>query len=119
MVNRSYVVIESDTFPTAISIYTHWLGEDNLTVVKNVLAFTDRIGDASYLTAQITYALMQASPYDGKLSVGIDPVDRHSMDYGWGDAPTVFVNADTGHFTYQDTRYDRWGNQIDPVIEAL
>jgi hypothetical protein len=95
MGNRSNIVIESKSFVSPISLYGHWSGEDNITAVERVLDRTDRIGDPSYLTAQLFHEFSQVlGNYDGKLSFGIDT-------YGYGSegcdgGQLIFVNADTG-----------------------
>jgi hypothetical protein len=51
MGDRSYIQIDSKNLEAPIILYGHWSGDDNIRAVKNVLANTDRIGDAGYLTA--------------------------------------------------------------------
>jgi hypothetical protein len=95
MGNRSNIVIESKSFVSPISLYGHWSGADNITAVEKVLSTTDRVGDPSYLTAQLFHEFSKVlGNYDGKLSFGIDT-------YGYGtegcdDNQVIFVNADTG-----------------------
>lgn len=119
MGNRVWTVISSNDFDGKdIGIYQHWFGDKNLAVVKEVLEVTGRIGDASYLTAAIISALMNASDYDGRESFGISPVDKWDVQYdNWGDNPTLYVDADTGNYTYEDVTYDRWGKQLDPMLD--
>jgi hypothetical protein len=101
MGNRSLIVIESERFETPISLYGHWSGAENLAAVVEVLGKTTRAGDPSYLTAQIfhEFAVVRGK-YDGELSFGIDtfgPPDATE----WVDNNTVFVNADTGAWSWQ------------------
>jgi len=99
MGDRSTIVITSKQFDKPIEFYGHWSGEDNITAVRNVLAHTDRIGDPSYLTAQIFYEFAIAlGGYDGNLSFGIH---QYQGPDTWQDNPPVFVNADTGEVTYE------------------
>lgn len=98
MGDRSAIVIQSKQFQTPITIYGHWGGVDNLFAVRDVLARTDRVGDPSYLTAQIFYEFaVVRGKYDGNLSFGIDAFggDLNEIDRVM-DRATVFVNADTG-----------------------
>ena len=96
MGNRSLIVIESERFQTPISLYGHWSGAENLAAVAEVLGKTTRVGDPSYLTAQIFYEFaVVRGKYDGELSFGIDTFGLPS-DTAWVDNDTVFVNADTG-----------------------
>jgi hypothetical protein len=92
--NRSVIVIESKQFVSPIAFYGHWSGSDNVRAVENVLARTDRVGDPSYLTAQLFHEFSTLGGYDGKLSFGIDAfgyeVDR------WEDNAPIYLNADTG-----------------------
>jgi hypothetical protein len=97
--DRSLIVVEAKAFTSPIAFYGHWSGEQNLEAVRNVLARTGRIGDSSYLTAQIFYEFAKLGNYDGELSFGIDTFG--AQDEIWMDNPTVVVNADTGSYTYQ------------------
>jgi hypothetical protein len=99
MGDRAWVQIQSEQFATPIALYSHWSGTDNLTAVRSVLAKTQRIGDAGYLTAQIFWKLANLAHYDGKLSLGIHP-DTIPLDYE--ENPTVYVNADTGDYKIED-----------------
>ena len=94
MGNRSVIVIESKQFVSPIAFYGHWSGTDNVRAVENVIARTDRVGDPSYLTAQLFHEFSTLGGYDGKLSFGIDAfgydVNR------WEDNEPFYLNADTG-----------------------
>lgn len=94
MGNRSVIVIESKQYVSPIAFYGHWSGTDNVRAVEKVLDLTDRVGDPSYLTAQLFHEFATMGRYDGKLSFGIDAfgyeVDR------WEDNAPIYVNADTG-----------------------
>lgn len=102
MGNRSAIVIESERFKTPITLYGHWSGADNLASVASVLERTTRVGDPSYLTAQLFYEFaVVRGQYDGELSFGIDafggtPAEVDSMM----DTDTIVVNADTGTWTW-------------------
>lgn len=98
MGNRAYIQIESERFTSPVILYGHWSGEDNLTAVQNVLARTSRIGDPSYLTAQLFYEFANVlGSYDGSLGFGIDT--GHLTGDEWGDVANVIVNADTGEYS--------------------
>ncbi len=97
MGNRAYIQVDSHRFHTPIIFYGHWSGEDNLTAVKNVLEKTARIGDPSYLTAQIFYEFSRLGSYDGSLGFGIESGHLTGEDW-WSDVPSVLVNADTGEY---------------------
>lgn len=108
MGNRSVIEISTGTNPYPISLYGHWSGEDNLLAVKTLLSAPHaRIGDPTYLTAQLFYEFaVKLGGYDGNLGYGID---TGTYDGGWLDNPTVYVDADTGDYTYQGITYDRNG----------
>jgi hypothetical protein len=94
MGDRSVITVVSQQ--GTVSLYGHWAGETNLEAVRNVLSRTDRIGDPTYLTAQLFYEFAEVlGGYDGKLSYGIAAGE---MDEGWMDNPTVFVDAETGEY---------------------
>lgn len=103
MGNRAYIQIDSERLQTPIVFYGHWSGDDNLTAVKTVLERTTRIGDPSYLAAQIFYEFATVlGNYDGELSFGIDTGELSSE---MGDVDTVFVNADTGQYKVKGNTY--------------
>ena len=96
MGDRSSIVVTSESFTSPIRFYGHWSGDQNLLAVENVLARTDRIGDPSYLAAQIYYEFAcNLGKSDGNLSFGISTGDDVTGD----DNPAVFVNLDTGEIT--------------------
>ncbi len=97
MGDRSLIVIESEQFATPITLYGHWSGTDNLTAVQNVLARTGRVGDPSYLTAQMFWEFARLGNYDGELSFGIDTFGLPDAT-AWVDNETIFVNAETGEY---------------------
>ena len=100
MGDRSLIVVKAKAFSTPITFYGHWSGEDNITAVRNVLRRTGRIGDSSYLAAQIFYEFAKLGNYDGELSFGIDTFGSKEDDV-WMDNPTVYVDADTGEYVVE------------------
>lgn len=107
MGDRAYIQIESERLELPILLYGHYAGVTNLEAVKTVLARTSRIGDPSYLAAQIFYefAIVQGN-YDGELGFGLDT--GVLTDSVWVDNPTVYLNADTGEYTYDGVSYDEY-----------
>lgn len=99
MGDRSYIVVNSKSFDAPVVFYGHWSGTDNLAAVQNVLARTDRVGDPSYLAAQIFYEFSTLGSYDGNLSFGISA--WADISDTWNNNPTVFVDADTGELTVE------------------
>ena len=104
MGNRSYIQVDSARLPESVLLYGHWSGEDNLTAVRNVLARTDRIGDPTYLTAQLFWEFTRLAEYDGGLGFGIDVGCMDNDVYG--DVPTIYVNADRGTYVYDGVTYE-------------
>lgn len=99
MGDRSSIVIRSKQFATPISFYGHWAGTSHIEAVRNVLARTDRVGDANYLAAQIFWEFaVNLNQYDGKLSFGIGAFEN--TDDTWDNHPSVYVDADTGEIEY-------------------
>jgi len=93
MGDRSSIVIKSKQFDSPIRFYGHWSGESNREAVNNVLAWTDRVGDPSYLAAQIYYEFaVKLGGTDGMLSFGIS---ADANTYGDDNKP-IIINADTG-----------------------
>ena len=103
MGDRSLIVIESESLTEPVWLYGHYAGEDNLVAVKSVLARTDRLGDPSYLTAQLFYEFaVTLGGYDGNLGFGIG---TGSVSLYEGDNPTVYLNADTGVYSHSYEDY--------------
>jgi hypothetical protein len=101
MGHRSNIVIretasQKDNF---VILYGHWAGDDNLTAVRNVLEKTDRIGDSTYLTAQIFHEFTRLGNYDGGLGFGLWVGDMETIDEA--DNPAVIIDCDTGAITYK------------------
>ena len=123
MGDRSYIQITSKDFKTPISLYGHWSGTDNLEAVKNVLARTGRIGDPSYLTAQIFYEFAKLGNYDGEYSFGIDafgaepdkPAFMSFSNNNW----TIYVNADTGEYTYKGEVHTEFVPEVKSMAEKV
>lgn len=107
MGDRSFIVITSKEYKTPITLYGHWAGASNLDAVRDTLRDTDRIGDASYLTAQIFHRFsVVEGGYQGGLGYGIDAYGTHT-EY-LADNPTVFVDADSGEYTYKGITHDEF-----------
>lgn len=109
MGDRSAIVITGYD-DEAITIYGHWSGETNIEAVKDVMKVTDRVGDFSYLVAQIFYKFaVTYGMYDGDSGFGIfaGEIDADI------DSPTVYVDATTGSIFYRD---NDWEEQ---TIESL
>lgn len=108
MGNRSVIQINSDSLPYSISLYGHWSGDDNLRAVELALSAPNaRIGDASYLSAQLFYQFaITLGGYQGDLGFGID---TGNFEEDWLDQPIVYVDADNGDYTYQGITYNRNG----------
>ena len=110
MGNRAFIQIDSERLETPVILYGHWSGEDNLTAVKNVLERTNRIGDPSYLTAQIFYEFaIGLGGYTGELGFGIE--SGHLAGNEDSNVPSVSVNADTGEYSYQGETYTEYARQ--------
>ena len=103
MGDRSSIYIVSTQNKSTTHLYGHWSGGDNATAVAIVLNRTDRIGDPSYLTAQLFYefAVVQGG-YTGSLGFGISFVDY--IDNG-DDNPPLVINADNGEIAYKGEHY--------------
>lgn len=106
MGDRSFIQVSSRDFLTPITFYGHWSGDTNLQAVRNVLERSGRIGDPSYLSAQIFYEFAQLGNYDGELSFGIDSFGNNPESVA--DNPTIFVDADTGEYTYRGVVHDEF-----------
>jgi len=113
MGNRAYIQVDSKEFLAPIIFYGHWSGTDNLDAVRSVLARTARIGDSSYLAAQIFHEFATVlGSYDGELSFGISSGE---VADAWVDASTVYVNADTGEYRVDGVTYSEFAQEVSSV----
>lgn len=111
MGNRVTVSISSQEHEAPINIYAHWAGNSVYQVITDTLASSDRIGDASYLTAQLIHAVFAEYGYDGKLSFGVWSGEfTESTD----DNDPMFVDADTGQWRIGDGEMD-WQDKDTPL----
>jgi hypothetical protein len=117
MGNRVTVNIASREFESPINVYSHWNGSEIYPVVQGVLEMSDRIGDGSYLTASIVHAVFTQLGYDGKLGFGLWAAELEADR--WDDNPTMFVDADTGMWRFDEESdwYDR-STRIDEIMGA-
>ncbi len=97
MGDRAWVQIESKEFDTPVLFYGHWVGEDGLKAVQDVLNRTTRIGDPGYLTAQLFYKF--AERYDGELGFGIY---SGTISPNEESNPSVYVDVDDGSYKVGD-----------------
>jgi hypothetical protein len=110
MGDRTYVFLESSSFPDAIAIYAHWGNTEIYEIVKDVVASSDRVGDPSYLSAAIIHACFKAFEYDGRLGFGVAPVSDPYATAEWADNPSMYVDLDNGDYRIGEATYDRFGN---------
>jgi hypothetical protein len=109
--NRAFIQVDSKYLETPVILYGHYSGEDNLTAVRNVLARTSRIGDHTYLTAQIFYEFaMNLGSYSGELGFGID--SGHLAGNEDSNVPSVYVNADTGEYSCEGITYTEFSKSV-------
>lgn len=114
MGNRAYIQIDSQNLEMPILLYGHYSGEDNLTAVKNVLERTGKVGNPTYLTAQLFYEFaIVLGQYDGVGGFGIECGQLSESD--WEDNQTVYVNADNGEFTYNGTTHTDYARSVEMV----
>lgn len=114
MGNRVTVSISSQEHESPINIYAHWAGDEVYQVVTDTLASSDRIGDASYLSAQIAHAIFTEFGYDGKLGFGI--WTGEVTDLGDDNDP-MFVDADTGQWRIGNGEMD-WQDKDAPLEDV-
>lgn len=100
MGNRATIAIQQDETPNSefVILYGHWAGDYALQAAQNVLDKTDRIGDPTYLTAQLFWEFATLGDYSGELGYGIYTGDKEAAETD--DNPPVFVNPYTGEITH-------------------
>jgi hypothetical protein len=117
MGDRSLIVMRDNSSDLEIVMYGHWSGDDNLTAVRNILSKTSRVGDC-YLVAEVFHEFsVVLGGYSGLDfgSFGIFAAQK-GFDEGWIDAPTIYVNVDTGEYEYEGeiTTLEALKAEIDP-----
>jgi hypothetical protein len=115
MGDRSRIIIISKEFASPIHLYGHWSGETNFEAVEQVLAMPEnRVGDPSYLTAQLFHAFGELSGYTGQLGFGISMGAYDDQDDGFDDNPQIVIDADTGE-TYGEIPKDFASAKAEPA----
>ena len=100
MGDRSNIVIQEHT-GNRIYLYGHWMGEDAIKIVADVLSQRERWNDAPYLARMLFNKMTEASPNDSSTGYGIstylcdneypiiviEPATQSAVleEYGWGD----------------------------------
>ena len=119
MGDRASIYVISESLPTnvMVELYGHWAGTTNARAVASVLEKTDRLGDVSYLTAQVFYefAIIKGD-YTGYLGYGINVVPTLAGS-SWNDNPDIILNADNGSVIYDGTTYTK--EQFIQLVETL
>lgn len=69
MGDRSNIVVQESN-GNRIFLYGHWMGEDSINIVHNVLKRGERLGDTAYLT-RIIFCEMVKGDMDGDTGYGI------------------------------------------------
>lgn len=113
MGNRVTVSISSHEFGSPVNIYGHWAGDGVYQTVLDALLASQRIGDGSYLTAQIINAVFREMDYNGKDSFGVWSGEV-SADT-WDDNQPMFVDADTGQWRIGDSE---WNDRDTPLEDV-
>lgn len=113
MGNRVTVSISSHEFGSPINIYSHWAGNSVYQVITDTLAASQRIGDGSYLTAQLIQAVFSEYGYDGKLSFGVWSGEVSTDN--WDDNPTMYVDTDNGSWRIGD---GDWNDRDTPLEDV-
>lgn len=112
MGNRVTVTITGKDHDAPINLYAHWAGSEVYPVVQEVLSITDRLGDSSYLTAQIIHAVFTQLGYDGRSSFGVWAGERGES---WDDNPTMYVDTDSGEWKIGDGEWHRREDNVGDV----
>ena len=97
MGDRASIYVISESLPNQmIELYGHWAGTTNAKAVASVLTRTDRLGDVSYLTAQVFYEFaVIKGDYTGHLGYGISVISTLAGG-SWNDNPDIILNDDNG-----------------------
>jgi hypothetical protein len=114
MGDRVTVSISSQEHEAPINIYAHWAGEDIYPIVQDVLENSQRVGDASYLSAQIIYQVFTQLGYDGRNSFG---VWSGEFTESGDDNDPMFVDADTGKWRIGNGEMD-WQDKDTRIDEV-
>jgi hypothetical protein len=113
MGNRVTVSISGKDHEAPVNIYGHWAGDGVYQIVTDTLAASQRIGDGSYLTAQLIHAIFSEMGYNGKDSFGVWSGEVSSDN--WDDNQPMFVDADTGQWRIGDSKWNDKGTPLEDV----
>lgn len=91
MGDRSIIRITSRHWEAPITLYGHFAGDLNITAVKNVMEYTARVGDPSYLTAQLFAEFSTLGHYTGEGGFGIGQGEIWETEN-----PPVVIDGDRG-----------------------
>jgi hypothetical protein len=114
MGNRVTVSISTQEHEAPINIYSHWDGDEIYPIVQRALEDSDRIGDGSYLTAQLVQAIFTGLGYDGKLGFGV--WSGEIAPDNWDDNPAMYVDADAGLWRIGDGDWHARTARVDDVV---
>ena len=101
MGDRSHIVIRNSNPADTITLYGHWAGTTNIDAVRSVMSRTKRLGDISYLTAELFYEFAVVEGKYTGVGFGSYGMWAGGDDGTWADQPSVYVNADDGTFDYE------------------
>lgn len=101
MGDRSHIVIRNSNPADTITLYGHWAGTTNIDAVRSVMSRTKRLGDISYLTAELFYEFAVVEGKYTGVGFGSYGMWAGGDDGVWADNPSVYVNADDGTFDYE------------------
>lgn len=101
MGDRSHIVIRDSNPAHTITLYGHWAGTTNIDAVRSVMSRTKRLGDISYLTAELFYEFAVVEGKYTGVGFGSYGMWAGDDDGAWADNPSVYVNAEDGTFDYE------------------
>ena len=113
MGNRVTISLTSQEHETPVNIYAHWAGDEIYPVVQQALEESGRVGDASYLSAQIIHAVFTKLSYDGHNSFGIWTGEADGLT---DDNDTMFVDLDNGTWRIGERDWQHRETRIDEVL---
>ena len=108
MGDRSNIVVKQHD-GSRVWLYGHWMGEDSINIVRDVLSQRERWSDAPYLARMLFARMIQGSP-DSSTGYGIS---TYMCD---NEYPVIVLDPETQTVVLEDGGY---GSPLAPITPAV
>ena len=109
MGDRSNIVVKQHD-GSRVWLYGHWMGEDSIRIVRDVLAERERWNDAPYLARMLFAKMTQGDPA-GSTGYGIS---TYMCD---NEHPVIVLDPASQTVVLEDSK--TWGAELEPITPAV